>query len=165
MWALVTGVQTCALPIALLPVRANIEAFSATDIVILGSAYFFGFAGVFLFGPRLIRRAGHIRAFAALVAVASCVVLVHSLFLDPILWWVLRAMTGFCFAALYMIIESWLSEKSTNETRGFVFSLYTIINLTVLTIGQLMLPLARPGDFPLFMLASHLVSLSTLPHP
>src|SRR3546814_4035452 len=84
----------------LLPVRANIEAFSATDIGILGSAYFFGFAGGCLFGPRLIRRAGHIRAFAALVAVASCVVLVHSLFLDPILWGVLRAMTGFCFAAL-----------------------------------------------------------------
>src|SRR3546814_14418148 len=79
-----------------------------------------------------------------------------SLFLDPILWWVLRAMTGFCFAALYMIIESWLNEKSTNETRGFVFSLYTIINLTVLTIGQLMLTLARPADFPLFMLASKL---------
>src|SRR3546814_14915040 len=70
----------------LLPVRANIEAFSATDIGILGSAYFFGFAGGCLFGPRLIRRAGHIRAFAALGAVASCVVLVHSLFLAPLLW-------------------------------------------------------------------------------
>src|SRR3546814_8526289 len=94
----------------------------------------------------LIRRAGHIRAFAALVAVASCVVLVHSLFLDPILWWVLRAMTGFCFAALYMIIKSWLNEKSTNETRGFVFSFYTLINLTVLTIGQLMTSEEKPSE-------------------
>lgn len=147
----------------LLPVRANLEAFSATDIGILGSAYFFGFAAGCLYGPRLIRRAGHIRAFTALVAIASCVVLVHSLFVDPLLWWVLRAMTGFCFAALYMIIESWLNEKSTNETRGFVFSLYTIINLTVMTIGQLMLTLDRPEDFPLFMLASILVSLATVP--
>src|SRR3546814_2593254 len=62
-----------------------------------------------------------------------------------------------------MIIESWLNEKSTNETRGFVFSLYTIINLTVMTIGQLMLGLDQPGDFPLFMLASILVSLATVP--
>lgn len=147
----------------LLPVRANLEDFTATDIGILGSAYFFGFAVGCLYGPRLIRRAGHIRAFAALVAVASCVVLVHSLVLEPHLWWVLRAMTGFCFAALYMIIESWLNEKSTNETRGFVFSLYTIINLTVMTIGQLMLTLDRPEDFPLFMLASILVSLATVP--
>lgn len=147
----------------LLPVRANIEAFSATAIGILGSAYFLGFAGGCLYGPRLIRRAGHIRAFAALVAIASCVVLVHSLFLNATLWWVLRAMTGFCFAVLYMIIESWLNEKSTNETRGFVFSLYAIITLTVITIGQLMLGLDRPEDFPLFLLASILVSLAAVP--
>ncbi len=147
----------------LLPVRANLEAFSDTDIGILGSSYFLGFAAGCLYGPHLIRRAGHIRAFAALVAVASCVVLVHSIFLTPVLWWVLRAMTGFCFAALYMIIESWLNEKSTNETRGFVFSLYTIINLTVITIGQLMLGLDQPENFPLFLLASILVSLAAVP--
>lgn len=147
----------------LLPVRANIEAFSAIDIGILGSSYFVGFAGGCLYGPRLIRRAGHIRAFTALVAIASCVVLLHSLFLNAYLWWALRAMTGFCFAVLYMIIESWLNEKSTNDTRGFVFSLYTIINLTVITIGQLMLGLDRPEGFPLFLLASILVSLAAVP--
>jgi len=147
----------------LLPVRANLEAFSATDIGILGSAYFLGFAAGCFYGPRLVRRAGHIRAFAALVAIASCVVLVHSLFLNAYLWWLLRAMTGFCFAVLYMIIESWLNEKSTNDTRGFVFSLYTIINLTVITIGQLMLGLDRPENFQLFILASILVSLAAVP--
>jgi predicted MFS family arabinose efflux permease len=62
-----------------------------------------------------------------------------------------------------MIIESWLNEKSSNETRGFVFSLYTIINLTVVTIGQLMLGLDRPENFPLFLLASILVSLAAVP--
>ncbi|MEQ8357743.1 MAG: MFS transporter [Kiloniellaceae bacterium] len=147
----------------LLPVRANIEAFSAIDIGVLGSSYFGGFAAGCILGPRLIRRAGHIRTFAALVAIASCVVLLHSLFLSPVLWWGLRATTGFCFAVLYMVIESWLNEKSTNETRGFVFSLYTIINLTVITIGQLMLGLDRPEDFPLFLLASILVSLAAVP--
>lgn len=147
----------------LLPVRANIEAFSATEIGILGSAYFLGFAAGCFYGPRIVHRAGHIRAFAALVAIASCVVLVHSLFLNPYLWWLLRAMTGFCFAALYMIIESWLNEKSSNDNRGFVFSLYTVINLTVITIGQLMLGLDRPEGFPLFLLASILVSLAAVP--
>ncbi len=147
----------------LLPVRANLEAFSALDIGVLGSSYFIGFAAGCLYGPRLIRRAGHIRAFAALVAIASCVVLVHALFLNPVLWWGLRATTGFCFAVLYMVIESWLNEKSTNETRGFIFSLYTMINLTVITIGQLMLGLDRPEDFPLFLLASILVSLTAVP--
>ncbi|NIA67246.1 MFS transporter [Pelagibius litoralis] len=147
----------------LLPVRANSEAFSGIEIGILGSSYFLGFMAGCLYGPRLIRRAGHIRAFTALVAIASCVVLVHALFLNPVLWWVLRATTGLCFAVLFMIIESWLNEKSTNDTRGLIFSLYTIINLTVITIGQLMLGLAKPEDFPLFLLASILVSLAAVP--
>ena len=147
----------------LLPVRANLEAFTDTDIGILGSAYFGGFAAGCIFGPHLVRRAGHIRCFAALVAIASCVVLLHSLFLSPALWWGLRALTGFCFAVLYMVIESWLNEKSTNETRGLIFSLYTIINLTVITIGQLMLGLDQPENFQLFILASILVSLAAVP--
>src|SRR3546814_11180038 len=68
----------------LLPVRANIQAFSATDIGILGSASFFGFAGGCLFGPPLILRAGHVRSFPAPFAVASSVFPVHSLFLHPL---------------------------------------------------------------------------------
>jgi MFS family permease len=75
----------------------------------------------------------------------------------------MRAGTGFCFAALYMVIESWLNEKSTNETRGLVFSIYTIVNLTVITIGQMMLTLASPLAFSLFALASILVSLAAVP--
>jgi MFS family permease len=147
----------------LLPIRATIEAFSTVEIGILGSSYFLGFAAGCILGPRLVRRAGHIRAFTGLVAVASTTALAHVLIIDPVAWWPLRAITGFCFAALYMIIESWLNEASTNETRGLVFSVYTIINLTVLTIGQMMLTLYDPATFPLFCLASILVSLAAVP--
>jgi MFS family permease len=147
----------------LLPVRAQFEDFSALDIGVLGSSYFLGFAlGCFL-GPHAVRRAGHIRAFAAMVSIASTISLAHALILSPFIWWILRAGTGFCFAALYMVIESWLNEKSTNETRGMVFSVYTIINLTVITIGQMMLTLASPFAFSLFALASILVSLAAVP--
>jgi MFS family permease len=147
----------------LLPVRAQLELFSTTDIGILGSFYFSGFAAGCYFGPYVVRRVGHIRAFAAMVSLASTVALVHALVLMPALWWPIRAITGFCFAVLYMVIESWLNEKSTNETRGLVFSVYTIINLVVLTIGQMMMTLADPRSFPLFAIASILVSLAALP--
>lgn len=147
----------------LLPVRAQLELFSTTDIGILGSFYFLGFASGCYFGPYLVRRVGHIRAFAAMVSLASTATLVHVLILEPVLWWPVRAITGFCFAVLYMIIESWLNEKSTNDTRGLVFSIYTIINLVFLTVGQMMLTLADPKAFPLFAIASVLVSLAALP--
>lgn len=147
----------------LLPIRANLEAFSAIEIGILGSSYFFGFALGCWGGPWLVHRVGHIRTFAAIVAIASSIVLAHALITSPGVWWSLRAGSGFCFAVLYMVIESWLNERATNENRGLVFSIYTIINLTVITVGQMMLTLADPASFVLFGLASILVSLAAVP--
>jgi MFS family permease len=151
------------LQVTLLPVRANLELFGTFDIGILGSAYYCGFAIGCLYAPLIIRRAGHIRTFTAMVAIASSVVLGHSLLAEPVLWWLLRMITGFCFATLFMVIESWLNESSTNETRGTIFAIYTTINLTVVALGQLMLALGEPTDFPLFALASILVSLAAVP--
>jgi len=148
---------------SLLPVRASIEAFTSIDIGILGSAYFIGFAVGCFYGPRLVRRAGHIRTFTAMVAIASSAVLAHAIIISPLLWWLLRAATGLCFAVLYLVIESWLNEKASNENRGTIFSIYTIINLTVITIGQMMLMLDEPTDFPLFALSSILLSLAAVP--
>ena len=147
----------------LLPVRASIESFSALDIGILGSAYFLGFAAGCIYGPYLVRRVGHIRTFTAMATIASCAVLIHAFVLTPVVWWILRVVTGICFAVLYMVIESWLNEKASNENRGTVFSIYTIINLTVITIGQMMLTLDEPSNFMLFSFASILVSLAAVP--
>lgn len=147
----------------LLPVRASIESFSSLDIGVMGSAYFVGFALGCYFGTHLVRRAGHIRTFTAMVAIASSAVLAHAIIVSPVLWWCLRALTGLCFAVLYLVIESWLNEKATNQNRGLVFSIYTIINLTVVTIGQLMLTLDEPTDFPLFALSSILLSIAAVP--
>ena len=147
----------------LLPVRASIEAFSAIDIGIMGSAYFVGFAAGCYYGTRLVSRVGHIRTFTAMVAIASSAVLAHAVIVSPLLWWIMRALTGLCFAILYLVIESWLNEKASNENRGLVFSIYTIINLTVVTVGQMMLTLDEPTEFPLFALASILLSLAAVP--
>lgn len=147
----------------LLPVRGSIERFSALELGILGGSYFLGFALGCVHGPRLVRRAGHIRVFAAMVAVASAIALAHPLILSPLLWWLLRGVTGYCFATLYMVIESWLNERSTSETRGLVFSVYTIINLTVITAGQMMIAFGDPAALPLFSIVSILISIAAVP--
>jgi MFS family permease len=147
----------------LLPIRASLETFSSLAIGVLGSAYFFGFAIGCVIGPLLVKRVGHIRTFTAMATIASCTALAHVIFLEPVVWWILRIITGICFAVLYMIIESWLNERATNENRGTLFSIYTIITLTVITIGQMMLILDDPANFMLFSLASVLVSLSAVP--
>lgn len=147
----------------LLPVRAQFEDFGALSIGILGSSYFVGFALGCVLGPKAVQRVGHIRVFTAMVAIASTISILHILILSPPMWWVFRGISGFCFATLFMVIESWLNEKSTNSTRGLIFSIYTIINLTVITIGQMLLTLADPLTFTLFGIASVLVSLAAVP--
>lgn len=147
----------------LLPIRAEIEAFGPVAIGIMGSAYFLGFALGCLSGPIVVGRVGHIRTFTAATALASTVALAHALITEPWAWWPLRALTGFAFAILYMVIESWLNERATNETRGTVMSIYTVINLTVIMAGQMLLTLYSPASFAPFALASILVSLAALP--
>ena len=147
----------------LLPIRAGIESFSTPDIGILGSAYYVGFASGCLLGGRILRRAGHIRTFTAMVSVASAVALAHALVLAPWFWWIARAVSGLCLAVLFMVIESWLNERSTKETRGTILSVYLTINLTVITIGQMMITWYDPADWPLFALASILVSVAAVP--
>jgi len=147
----------------LIPVRGNMESFGRIELGFLGTGYFIGFALGCLFGPAILSRAGHIRAFMAMASIASVVVLIHVIVIEPLIWSFLRGVTGFCFAILYVVIESWLNEKSPNEHRGAVLSTYTVINLTVITIGQLMIGLADPKEFILFAAASILVSLAALP--
>lgn len=147
----------------LIPVRASLLTFDPIEIGLLGSSYYFGFALGCILGGRVIQRVGHIRAFTALTAIASTVVMVHTLTSNPVAWWGLRAVTGFCFAGLYLVIESWLNERATNENRGLVMGIYTMINLSVTIIGQMMLTLGDPADFPLFALASILISLAAVP--
>ncbi len=147
----------------LLPVRAELEAFGTFNIGILGSSYFLGFGLGCVFAAQLVRSVGHIRTFTALTAIASASALAHAIVVDPIAWWPLRAVTGFCFAGLYVVIESWLNESATNQTRGRIMSIYTVINLTVVTVGQLMVTLYDPAAFPLFALVSILISMAAVP--
>jgi MFS family permease len=147
----------------LLPVRANLEGFSTLSIGLMGGAYFFGFTLGCLRGSTLLRRVGHIRVFAAMTAAASAVPLLHGLWVETWLWWVLRFVTGYCFAVLYVVSESWLNEQATNETRGMVFSAYTLITLTVLAVGQQMLLLYDPQQMALFAIASAIVSMAAIP--
>jgi MFS family permease len=147
----------------LLPVRATIEQFSTISIGVMAAMYFLGFTLGCLRGGELVRRVGHVRVFAAMTALASAIPLLHGLLLNSWGWGVLRMITGYCFAVLYVVIESWLNETASNENRGAVFSAYTVITLTVMAAGQMMLLLQDPAELYLFAVASVLVSLAAVP--
>lgn len=152
------GLQT-----TLTPLRAGLEGFSAVEIGLMGSGYYAGFVLGCLAGPYLIMQAGHIRAFTALVAAASAIALVHPIVIDPVVWILARAVTGFSLAGLYLIVESWLNDRATNENRGFVMSAYIIVNFVTITAGQMLVTTAPIEGFHLFAVASILVSVAAIP--
>ncbi len=147
----------------LLPVRAGLENFPTIWIGAMGALYFLGFTFGCLKGGNLVKRVGHVRVFLAMSALASAAPLVHSLVVNPVAWGLLRALTGFCFAVLYVVIESWLNAKADNNNRGIIFSTYSMITLTVMAAGQMMTVLLDPADYGLFIIASILVSLGSVP--
>ncbi len=89
-----------------------------------------------LAAPRIIARAGHIRAFAAFVAISTVATLAHPVFVEPFAWCAIRAVTGFCFAGLYAAIESWMHDKADNVVRGRVLALYQIVHYAGSATGQ-----------------------------
>ena len=151
------------LQMMLLPIRGGAEGFSAVQLGFMGSGYYLGFVLGCLGTPRLLRRVGHIRTFAALVSIASAVALGYPMAVDAVLWAVLRLITGFCLAGLYLIVESWINDRATRETRGALISTYIAINYIVTTLGQMMVTLFETSSFALFSIASILVSLATVP--
>lgn len=147
----------------LIAVRANLETFSATTIGLLGSVFYVGFVLGSLLVPRLIIRAGHIRTFAAAGAVYAVAALLHAMLVEPWLWIVLRALGGFCFAGLTLVLESWLNERTPNSDRGRVLSVYRLVDLACVTLGQLVLALADPRGFELFSLVAILFCCCLVP--
>ena len=102
----------------LLSIRGGIERFSPAQIGAVGAGFWMGIVIGSLRCGKVVQAVGHIRAFLALGAIASTAPLLHLLVVDPIAWVVARALTGFCFAGLFIVVESWLNGAATEETRG-----------------------------------------------
>src|SRR4030095_14645104 len=102
------------------------------------SAYFAGYATGALLCHRLIERAGHIRALSAFAALLGAALPSQALYFHPALWAVLRALTGFGCAGLFVATESWLNAKATTATRGSVFSIYMVATYATFAASQFM---------------------------
>jgi MFS family permease len=147
----------------LLAIRGGLEAYPDDTMGLIMSGYFVGFfVGTFIALP-LIQRVGHIRAFTCCAALASCSVLLHVLFVNPLGWLLLRIMTGAALVILYTVIESWLNTQSTGAQRGRVFAVYMVVNLGSLAIAQQFIRFGSPSGFILFAISAMLITISLLP--
>jgi MFS family permease len=146
-----------------MPMRGQLEGFSTTQLGLFGTAWAAGFVFGCMFSPRLVGRVGHIRAFGVSAALGAAVALMSGIIVDPLTWMALRFLTGFTMAGAFMIIESWLNEKASNENRGTIFGLYTMVSLAAVTIGQLGAAWGDVATPTLFIIVGILYCFALLP--
>ena len=148
---------------SLLGVRAVSEEFSLTSTGFMMSGYFVGYFIGARTIPIIISGVGHIRVFAAFASIASLTVLVHSVFINPFTWFLLRVSTGFSMVCIYTIAESWLNDRSSNKNRGKVLSIYMIILYSSMGVGMFLLNFSKPENFEPFILISVIMSAALIP--
>ena len=147
----------------LIPARGHIAGFSALAIGLIGSAYFAGFVSGCFAGTRLLTRVGHIRLFAIGAGLAAACTLIQSMFLSAPVWSLMRVLFGFAAANMYMVIESWLNERASNENRGRIFAAYLVVNFSSLVVGQMLYATGRVESGALFSLSAIAYSLCLVP--
>ncbi|MAW86772.1 MAG: MFS transporter [Phyllobacteriaceae bacterium] len=147
----------------LLPLRGQAEGFSAFSLGLLGTGWAAGFVAGCLYAPRLVRSVGHVRAFAAFASSGAVLALMTGIVIDPVVWIGLRICTGFIMAGAFMVIESWLNEKATNESRGSIFGLYMMVTYASIMAGQMGLAAGDVTRQTPFMAAGALFCLALIP--
>ena len=148
---------------SLLGVRAVQENFGLIATGFMLSGYYVGYFIGAKTIPSFIFRVGHIRVFAAFASIASIVILMHSIFIHPFTWFILRVVTGISMVSIYTIAESWLNDRSSNKNRGSVLSIYMIVLYGSMAIGTFFLNFSKPENFQPFILVSLFMSLALIP--
>lgn len=126
-----------------------------------------GFYLGFIVGSRLTLRAlgkvGHIRVYSALAALLTAALLVIGLTDSWVPWLLLRFITGACFGGQYVVAESWLNELGTNDNRGRVLGVYSLVVSGAFAAGQATLFAFDAQVVAGFSVAAILASLAVIP--
>jgi MFS family permease len=146
-----------------LSLRGAHEGFSSATIGFLGTGYFAGYIVGCFVNPWVVRQVGHIRVFGAYAAFVAASTLAFVLWTHPLFWIAMRSLSGFCFAGLFAVMESWLNAASGNENRARVFSLYQMVNLLCVATAQYLLPLLGFEGPNVFIVMAMLTCASVIP--
>lgn len=148
---------------ALIPLRMQADGLSIAQIGAVAGAYGIGFIVGCLIAPPLVRTVGHIRTYASLAAVTASVVLAFEIAETPLLWMVLRGISGMALAGLFTVVDSWVSATASAANRGRVIGLYLVATKVALVIAPLGIGLGAIEGSGLLMAMAAAMCLSLIP--
>ena len=132
-------------------------------IGIVFSAYFVGFLTGSLTCERLINRVGHIRAFGVFAVSASIATLLLAVTDNIYAWAVFKVMTGYVIAGAFVVIESWLNDKASEDNRGRIFAVYMVVSWGASGLSPLSLNFADSETDILFKVSTILMAAAMIP--
>jgi MFS family permease len=143
--------------------RAGIEGFSDSVVGIIMSFNYVGLIIGSMIAPGIIRNVGYVRAFAASASLGSASAIAHLVWIDLLPWLVFRAATGFSLSVMFVVAESWLNSSSTNENRGRLLSIYSVVYIVSMGAGQPLMEFFPPAGFEIFGVTTILISFCLIP--
>lgn len=147
----------------LLTVRLHAAGSGSFIIGLLTAFYYLGLVIGSFSTHRIIKRVGHIRIYSAFAAIMAVSIMLQGIFVDATSWIILRFISGFCIAGLYIAIESWMLVVAPPERRGQVLSLYMVSFYAALGGGQFLLNISNPSTIMPFAIIVMLTALSIVP--
>ena len=166
-WGLFTGLAlllvTAGVYSTLVGIRAELKQLPTLVSGGITTAYYAGFLLGSWYTLRALRQVGHIRVYAALASLLSASVLITGVYDSPIVWILMRSSTGFCFAGLYVVAESWLNGLASNTFRGRLLAMYNVVTIGAYGAGQLMVFNFDARTLTGFAFAAVVSSLAVIP--
>ena len=147
----------------LIPLRIN--SVMASDVMAgyMGSVYYLGLLAGSFRSERTVIRIGHIRSFAAFMALLCSSVLSLAVFDSTSAWLLLRFLNGLAVAGVFVVVESWLLCESEEADRGRVLAFYMVALYGSNAVGQLLVGIVDSTSLLPFIVVGILFSLSILP--
>ena len=146
-----------------LPLAMDGYGWSRVAIGAVFAAYSAGFMLGAFGAPYVIRRVGHIRAFAGYAGGAAAVTLGLALGSDFSWWMAARFGFGVCIAGLFAVSESWIADATPPARRGAVLGMYQIFGRAGLIAGPFIVAAPNLDLVDGFIVAGIALALCLLP--
>jgi len=147
----------------ILGVRAGLEGFSAFALGIIMASYYVGYSSGPLASHSIVARLGHGASIVLFTLIAALVIVLHGLEVTVVAWAVMRLVSGFALAIVFIGYESWINARTENRVRGRVFSLYLVAQMSGMTVAQVLLNIGDPKALTLFALSAAIFVIGVAP--
>lgn len=147
----------------LLPLRLIEKGYGADAVGLVVMAEGAGFLVGCIGSVRLIRSVGEVRAYAALSASSSVLVLALGAGPELAIMMAIQAVVGFANAGQSVVIESWLNAMVPNEGRGRALTLYVLVLGLFYGLGQLLARDVAPAGDAMLMITAGFYALALVP--